>query len=271
MHNRISSYSSWRQLLAAPASASHIVQLYDSDPFLERAVAHFTAEGLQRGEAVLLTGTAAHLAGIRRELALAGVDAEAASRNGQLLPTDVEQALTKVAPGGRLDEAGFECALSDALGQAAGGGRFSGARWWGEITNTLHHRGFAAAGLAAEHLANAAAKRHGIAILCSFQCDKFSPGGYDDEGALKEMCCVHSHVIPAEDYVRHRLAVNRAITEVLGDVRGTLLQSLASWQGIPADLPSSQALLFWVRDAAPQHFDSVLERARAYQQEGNAA
>ena len=28
-----------------------------------------------------------------------------------------------------------------------------------------------------------------------------------------DMCCKHSHVIPAEDYVRYRLAVNRAIAE----------------------------------------------------------
>jgi hypothetical protein len=67
--------------------------------------------------------------------------------------------------------------------------------------------------------------------------------------------------------VRHRLAVNRAIAEVVGDIKGPLLQSLLSWKGLACDLPSSQALLFWVRDALPEHFQDILSRARTYQLE----
>ena len=75
---------------------------------------------------------------------------------------------------------------------------------------------------------------------------------------------MHSHVIPAEDYARHRQAVNRAIAEVVGDIKGTLLQSLNSWRGLACDLPSSQAVLFWLRETLPEKFEAVLVRARAY-------
>lgn len=37
-----------------------------------------------------------------------------------------------------------------------------------------------------------------------------------------------------------------------------------SWQGLACDLPSSQALLFWVREALPEKFGHVLERVKAY-------
>ena len=72
-------------------------------------------------------------------------------------------------------------------------------------------------------------------------------------------------MIPARDYVRHRLAVNRAVAEVVGEIRGPLLQSLLSWRDMRCDLPTSQALLFWLHDAVPDKFHSVLERARVYE------
>ena len=65
--------------------------------------------------------------------------------------------------------------------------------------------------------------------------------------------------------MRHRLAVNRALAEVVGEIKGPLLQSLLSWKGLTCDLSSSQAILFWVRDAMPEHFHDVLARAKAYQ------
>jgi hypothetical protein len=241
---------SWKDLLASPARASHILQLYDSQDFLANAVAHFAAEGLTRGEAVLLTGTKEHLGDIRRELRLADVDADAAVRSGQLTLSDVHESLAAVVPQGTLE-------------QALGDPRFGGVRWWGEISNTLYHRGEREACLRAEKLGDAAAKKYGATLFCSFLCDKYDARGYDR--GLKDMCCVHSHVIPAEDYVRHRLAVNYAIADVIGELKGSLLQSLASWEGVTCSLPSSQALLFWLRETLPERFEAVLKRARHYE------
>jgi hypothetical protein len=70
--------------------------------------------------------------------------------------------------------------------------------------------------------------------------------------------------------VRHRLAVNRAIAEVVGEIKGPLLQSLLSWKGLTCELPSSQALLFWIRESMPERLQDVLARARAYQLHGPA-
>ena len=261
--------SSWQSVLASPPRASHILQIYESDEFLAAAVAHFAAAGLQAEEAVLLTGTKDHLGRIERALRGAGVDAASAERSGQLVISDVHESLVHVVPNGRLEPARFEEVACGALEQALSDTRFTGVRWWGEVTNTLHHAGSPQAGLQAEKLADAAARKYGATVFCSFLCDRFDAQGYDE--ILHDLCCVHSHLIPAEDYVQHRLAVNRAVAEVIGDIRGTLLQSLTSWKGMACDLPSSQALLFWVREALPERFHAVLERARIYQTQDERA
>jgi hypothetical protein len=266
MRNGPRRHASWQGLLAAPAPASHILQIYDSDDFLAAGVALFAAEGLRRGEAVLLTGTETHLRGIRRELAAKGADPDAAIARGQLALADVHQQVEAILRDGLPDE---DLAVGgDALASARVDGRFSGLRWWGEISNILHQTGKTRTGLAAEEIGNAVARQHGVTVFCSFLSDRFDPTCYD--GVLTDLCCKHSHVIPAEDYVRHRLAVNRAIAEVVGDIKGPLLQSLLSWKGLSCELPSSQVILFWIRDAMPDKFRDVLTRAKAYQFEQRA-
>jgi hypothetical protein len=256
-------HSSWQELVASPQRPSHIVQIYDSDDFLVAGVGLFAAEGLSRGEAVLLTGTAAHLDGVRIALRSHGIDVDAALARGQLACADVHEGIVAVMQNGKVDATRFRAVAGAALAEASAAARYSGVRWWGEMSNVLHHSGDDKSALDAERLADATAREQGCTIFCSYLLDRFDRRGYD--GMLREVCSCHSHVIPAEDYVRHRLAVNRAIAEVIGDIKGTLLQSLLSWQGLGCDLPSSQALLFWLRDALPERLDEVLERARSYQ------
>lgn len=255
-------HASWQQLLEAPLPASHIVQLYESDDFLARAVGLFAAEGLRRGEAVMLTGTQPHLAGIRSALAAHGIETDAALRYGQLTLSDAERSNDIVLADGMPDPAEFHAATGEVLARVSADARFTGVRWWGEMSNVAQLRGDARAGRAMEVLGDQIAKKHGVRLFCSYLCDRFDPRCYD--GNLHALCALHSHVIPAEDYVRHRLAVDRAIAEVIGAIRGPLLQSLLTWKGLACDLPSSQAVLFWLRETLPEYFDDVLSRARVY-------
>jgi hypothetical protein len=263
VNQRNTHHASWRQLLEAPPPASHIVQLYESDEFLARAVALFAAEGLRRGEAVLLTGTQPHLASIRGALAAFGAEPEAALRYGQLTLSDAESAVDTALAAGMPDAARFHAAAGEAIARVNADARFTGVRWWGEMSNLAQLRGNRCGGEAMEVLADEIAKQHGIRLFCSYLCDRFDPRAYDSN--LRDLCTRHSHVIPAEDYVRHRIAVDRAIADVIGAIRGPLLQSLLSWNGLACDLPSSQAVLFWLRETLPGDFDAVLTRARAYE------
>jgi len=261
MQRSFTGSASWKELLASPPRPSHAVQIYDAHDFLASAVGHFAAEGLQRGEAVLLYGTREHLGAIRGWLAGRGIDADAATRNGQLSLIDLQAALAAIAPLGSVEPARYDAVAGGVLEKACG--RFSGVRWWGEMSSTLYHHGNRKSALVAEKCGDALNVKHGAALLCSFLCDKFDARSYD--GMLEDICCTHSHLIPADDYVSHRLAVNRAVAEVVGEIEGPLLQSLSSWKGPQCNLPSSQALLFWLRQTQPEHFHTVLARARSYQ------
>ena len=140
------------------------------------------------------------------------------------------------------------------------GGTYPRVRWWGEMVNVLYVNGNPRGSNRLEELFDEVAHEESIAIFCSFLMDKFDPKIYEE--AFGNVCRTHSHVIPADDYVLHRLIVNRAVAEVVGEFRGPQLQSLISWQGAPSLMPSSQALLLWVREKMPEHFEQVLARAR---------
>jgi hypothetical protein len=262
------SHSSWQELVASPRRASHLAQICDNDAFLAAGAGLFATEGLSRGEVVLLTGTQCHLRDIRVAMRSHGVDVDAALARGQLVVADAEASSAALLTDGTLDAARFRAFAGTTLARTAADARFSGTRWWGETSHLLAQRGNTAAALGLEALATEVAAAHDCTFFCSYLLDRFDARAYD--GILRDVCVCHSHVIPAEDYVRHRLAVNQAVAEVIGEIRGTMLQSLLSWQGLDCELPSSQALLFWLRETHPDRFHEVLARARACQLEGGS-
>jgi len=255
------SHSSWQELLVAPGASSHVVQLYDNEAFLAAAASLFVAEGLARGEAAVLNGTSEHVAAIRAALRSRDVDADAALGRGQLLIVPIPEGVGEMLRGKESEASRLNHASDGAFARAADR-RYGGVRWWGETANFLYQHGDEEGALAAEDLGNFAARTYGAQFLCSFLCDRFDPEAY--RGILCEMCARHTHLIPARDYVRHRLAVNRAIADVVGDIRGPLLQSLLSWKPLGCEVPSSQAVLFWLRDTLPERFPDVLARVRDF-------
>lgn len=256
-------HPSWQALLSRPPRPAHIVQLCESDTALARGAALFACEGLRRGEVVVLTGTAPHLAAIKSAMDGLGTDPRPALQSGQLIEGNAHEAVEQVSVDGLPDRGRFEAVAGEVLKRARADARFSGVRWWGEMSNVFHQLGNERGVLLDEDIGDMLCRKYSVSLFCSFQCDRFDARNYD--GLLQEVCCRHSHVIPAEDYAAHRIAVNRAIDEVVGPIDGAALQSLLSWEGLGGcDQPSSQAILFWVRDAMPERFAAVLARAREH-------
>lgn len=252
--------TSWRKLLSEPGENGHIVQLYQDDDFYGEAVSHFAAEGLVRGESIILVATEPHWRNISRRMAGKGFDLDALFREGRLTLLDADVTLPKFMAGNLPDGNVFKPLAKETIAKARAGGRFPRVRWWGEMVNCLYVDGNIRGSNRLEEFFDEVAHEESIAIFCSFLMDKFDPKIYDE--AFGNVCRTHSHVIPADDYVRYRLTVNQAIADVIGDIRGALLQSLMSWQDTPSTMPSSQALLMWVREHMPGQFEPVLARAR---------
>ena len=56
--------NAWDALLRTPPARSHLIQIYNDDEVLVRAVAHFVGSGLASGGAAVVIATAEHIAAV---------------------------------------------------------------------------------------------------------------------------------------------------------------------------------------------------------------
>jgi uncharacterized protein YoaH (UPF0181 family) len=258
----------WKHLLANPGPDGHIVQLYQDADFYGEAISHFAAEGLVRGESIILVATQPNWLNISHRLKTKGFNLTELIDRGQLTLLDATDTLPKFMAGGMPDGKIFKPLARDTIQRARRDGKYRRVRWWGEMVNVLYVDGYGKASTRLEEFFDEVAHEETIAIFCSFLMDNYDPLIYDE--AFGNVCRTHSNLIPTQDYATHREAVNRAIAEVLGPIKGPLLRSLMGWSGETSAMPSSQALLLWAREAKPRQFAEILARAKQYDRPSNA-
>src|SRR3954465_3682059 len=95
--------SDWKRLLAAPGPDDHIVQLYQDADFYGEAISHFTAEGLVRGESIILVGTQPNWVNISARLKRKGFHIPALFDRGQLTFLNASETLPKFMATGMPD------------------------------------------------------------------------------------------------------------------------------------------------------------------------
>jgi hypothetical protein len=254
----------WRGLLHDAAPFDHIVQLYQDEEFLSRAVCRFAAAALTHGEALILVPTAAHWEAFCPRLEAEGVDIRAAQLQGQLTVVDADDLLPCFMEEKMPDAPLFLGLAGEAIARARGQGRdrYRKVRWWGEMVNVLWERGNAAASMALEDLFDQLAHEQEIAIFCSFLMDNFD--GEIHTRMLPRLGQNHSHLIPVQNYTRLKRAVADALREIVGPVEASVLEKkLLEHYPPPLAMPSSQALLFALRQALPDVASSVLQRSGA--------
>ena len=249
----------WDRLLADAGPRDHVVQLYQDQDFLNRAVVRFAAAALANGEGVILVPTVKHWNAFRPRLIAEGVDVEAAQKRGQLTIVDADQTLPRFMRNEMPDSPVFLGLAAAVIGQARAGGRYEKVRWWGEMVNILWERGDVAASMNLEDLFDQLAHKHDIAIFCSFQMDNFN--GEIHTRMLPRLGENHSHLIPVEDYARLERAVAEALSDTVGPDEARVLENkLLSQYQAPFNMPRSQALLLALRQVLPTVSDSVLQR-----------
>jgi hypothetical protein len=251
----------WRRLLADAAPRDHIVQLYQDQDFLNRAVCRFAAAALANGEAVILVPTLAHWNAFRPRLEAEGVDVESVQGRGQLTVVDADELLPRFMREAMPDAPVFLGLAADVITRARGAGRYPKVRWWGEMVNVLWERGDVVASMNLEDLFDQLAHAHDIAIFCSFLMDNFN--GEVHARMLPRLGENHSHLIPVEDYARLERAVADALRETVGPDEAPVLEGqLLSRYPAPFNMPRPQALLLALRQVLPLVADAVLQRSR---------
>jgi hypothetical protein len=251
----------WYGLLADAAPRDHIVQLYQDQQFLNRAVCRFAAAAISNGEGVILVPTIAHWDAFRPRLESEGVDVKAAEKRGQLTIVDADNLLPTFMRDGMPDSPVFLGLAANAVSQARGEGRYPKVRWWGEMVNILWERGDVAASMNLEDLFDQLAHEQDISIFCSFSMDNFN--GDVHARMLPRLSENHSHLIPVEDYSRLERAVSEALRDAVGPDESRVLegQLLSRYPG-SFHMPRSQALLLALRQTLPLVADDVLQRSR---------
>ncbi len=251
----------WSGLLAGAAPRDHIVQLYQDQQFLNRAVCRFAAAAIANGEGVILVPTIAHWDAFRPRLESEGVDVKAAEKRGQLTIVDADNLLPTFMRDGMPDSPVFLGLAANVVSQARGDGRYPKVRWWGEMVNILWERGDVAASMNLEDLFDKLAHEQDIAIFCSFLMDNFN--GDVHARMLPRLSENHSHLIPVEDYSRLERAVSEALRDAVGPDESRVLEDrlLSRYPG-SFHMPRSQALLLALRQTLPLVADDVLQRSR---------
>ena len=222
---------SWDYLLSGAMPRDHIVQLYQDERFLSRAVCRFAAAALANGEGVILVPTPSHWEAFRPRLEAEGVDVEGVQKRGQLTVVDANELLPQFMRESMPDAPVFLGLAANVITQARGAGRYPKVRWWGEMVNVLWERGDVAASMNLEDLFDQLADEHDIAIFCSFLMDNFD--GAIHTRMLPRLGENHSHLIPVEDYARLESAVADALRETIGpdearSLRGASTHTLSS-------------------------------------------
>ncbi|MGZ6565061.1 MAG: MEDS domain-containing protein, partial [Solirubrobacteraceae bacterium] len=142
----------WDRVVADAAPGEHIVQLYQDQDFLNRAVCRFAGAAIANGEGLILVPTLTHWNAFRPRLEAEGVDVEAARERGQLTVVDADECLPRFMRDGMPDSPVFLGLAADVIGRARAGGRYQKVRWWGEMVNVLWEQGNVAASMSLEDL-----------------------------------------------------------------------------------------------------------------------
>jgi hypothetical protein len=253
-------HADWDRLLADAGPSDHVVQLYQDQDFLNRAVCRFAGAALANGEGLILVPTVRHWNAFRPRLIAEGIDVEAAQKRGQLTIVDADETLPRFMRNAMPDSPVFLGLAADVIARARGGGRYEKVRWWGEMVNILWERGEVAASMNLEDLFDQLAHKHDIAIFCSFLMDNFN--GEIHTRMLPRLGENHSHLIPVEDYARLERAVADALRDTVGPDEARVLESeLLSRYPATYNMPRAQAMLLALRQVLPTVSDSVLQRS----------
>ena len=260
----------WDHVLAHAGPRDHVVQLYQDQDFLNRAVCRFAGAALANGEGLILVPTVEHWNAFRPRLEAEGVNVKDAQESGQLTIVDADELLPRFMKTALPDGPMFLGLAGEIVGRTRGAGRFSKVRWWGEMVNVLWERGDVAASMNLEDLFDRVAHEQDIAIFCSFVMDNFD--GEIHTHMLPRLGENHSHLIPVEDYARLERAVAEALHDIVGPDEASVLQSrLLSQYRAPFAMPRAQALLLALRQTMPAVAATVLQRSRALYTESAAA
>jgi len=186
------------QSVAAHATCGHghLVEFYETEAFLVDTVCRFLVPTLSEGDSAIVVATAAHRAEFERALDNAGIDVQAAVRDGRYVALEARDVLARLMVGGAPDARLFEQTVGAVMDGASAGGRRM--RVYGEMVALLSDDGDFASALALEDLWNDLGELREFELLCAYPMRAFDDPSSAE--AFTRICDQHTEVIPTEGY-----------------------------------------------------------------------
>jgi hypothetical protein len=175
-----------------PVPSDHILQLFDTDESLARAVARFLADGVSRRETMVVVATQPHWNAITVELESMQCDPVAVITDARLVVLDADDLLARFMRRGQPNRAMFEQtvgALVARLSVQADGA----LRIYGEMVERLAQEGNYAAAEQLEQLWNDLRMATRFKLLCGYSAAHFAAP--DAGSSLAAICCQHSKAV----------------------------------------------------------------------------
>ena len=176
----------------------HQVQFYQTDSFLVRSVAEFSASSLNAGGAAVLLATEAHRGPILEQLNRMGVPSHAVLK--RCFALDAAETLAAFMVDGYPDSSRFFTVVGDILMRAeeSAPSDLTRVSAFGEMVAILWAEGKREAAVQLEQLWNDLCRSRSFSLLCAYPLSAFSRD--EDRHLFSRVCGEHTSVVPAEGF-----------------------------------------------------------------------
>jgi hypothetical protein len=186
--------SSWTELLDRAEPGEHVVQLYGVDEqLLARNVSRYLAEGLKRGDGLILIATSLHADSILGQLRDATSEVASALREGRLVSLDAAATLARFMCDGQPDRAMFETVIGGVLREVRARATSGKVRAFGEMVGLLWAGGNRLAAILLEDYWNDLMKGNDFSLFCGYPIDLF--GDLSEMEGLHSVLSTHTHLL----------------------------------------------------------------------------
>lgn len=173
------------------ADGDHVVHFYAAEDDLVGAAVGYLSGAVRAGDAAIVIATPAHRRSFDAALRAAGVDVEAAHREGRLVVVDAVDALRHFMVDGVPDPAAFEALIGGVVRSASAGG--CQVRAYGEMVSVLWDDDNVTGAIELEKLWNGLAERLPFSLFCAYPAEMV--GAPHAADAFTEVCHLHSGVV----------------------------------------------------------------------------
>lgn len=202
----------------AKAASDHVVQFYESDSFLIRAVCDFIRAGMRARETTVIIATPLHHAHIEESLRASGVDISVARAQCQYLAHNAAEMLSRVMVDGKLDTQTGARVLGGVIEEAAQ--RRYRVRVFDEMGALLAVEGDPENTIRLEQIWGDLVPTHSFSLVCAYPVHLLV--GEARATMLLNLCAHHAEIIPAESFTD--------LTSAAEQLRAiALLQQKAHW------------------------------------------